>query len=149
MKWRNSWDCRSNSLSPGFAETLALRAIERPMLAFSPGGFGGIHCEPSGNASDAGEIQSREQIDRGKNCTGERSCDSVKKARVVAIEELLSILAANPEGMTTSELSGTPRFHGERTLRNPQIIRLLRTTGKVRELTIGHGIRTATLWRLK
>jgi hypothetical protein len=68
---------------------------------------------------------------------------------LLAIDELMSILAANPEGMTTSELSGTRRFHGERTLRNRQIIRLLRTTGKVQESTIGYGMRTATLWRLK
>ena len=72
-----------------------------------------------------------------------------RAATILAVDELLAILAANPYGMTTSELSGTPRFHGERTLRNPQIIRLLRTTGKVQELTVGYGIRTATLWRLK
>jgi hypothetical protein len=72
-----------------------------------------------------------------------------KAATIVAVDELLDILAANPEGMTTTELSGTRRFHGERTLRNRQIIRLLRTTGKVQESTIGYGMRTASLWTLK
>jgi hypothetical protein len=70
-------------------------------------------------------------------------------ATILAIDELLDILAANPEGMTNSELSGTRRFHGERTLRNRQIIRLLRTTGKVEECTVGYGKRTASLWTLK
>ncbi|MGA8305616.1 MAG: hypothetical protein WB723_08050 [Candidatus Acidiferrales bacterium] len=72
-----------------------------------------------------------------------------RSATILAVDELLSILAANPDGMTTSELSGTPRFHGGRTLRNRQIIRLLRTTNKVHESTVGYGMRTATLWRLK
>jgi hypothetical protein len=72
-----------------------------------------------------------------------------KTATILAIDELLGILAANPDGMTTSELSGTRRFHGERTLRNRQIIHSLRTTGKVQESTVGYGMRTASLWRLK
>jgi hypothetical protein len=72
-----------------------------------------------------------------------------KAATILAMDELLDILAANPDGMTTSELSGTRRFHGERTLRNRQIIRLLRTTGKVQESTVGYGMRIASLWRLK
>jgi len=63
--------------------------------------------------------------------------------------ELLSILADHPAGMTTTELSGTPHFHGEWTLRHRQIIRLLRASGEARECTIGYGRRTATLWKLK
>ena len=72
-----------------------------------------------------------------------------KNTKFRATCELLSILAERPEGMTTTELSGTPQFHGERALRNRQIIRLLRATGEVRECTIGYGMRTATLWKLK
>jgi hypothetical protein len=64
-----------------------------------------------------------------------------------AKNELLEILAQHP-GQTTSELSGTPQFHGARTLTNRQIIRLLRSTGKVVEFVVGYGMRTATGWRL-
>ena len=49
-----------------------------------------------------------------------------KHQAVIATQELLSILAVHPEGMRTSELSGTPKFHGSRTLNNRQITRLLR-----------------------
>jgi hypothetical protein len=72
-----------------------------------------------------------------------------KNAKFRATCELLSILAEHSEGMTTTELSGTPQFHGEWTLRNRQIIRLLRATEEVRERTVGYGRRTATLWKLK
>jgi hypothetical protein len=72
-----------------------------------------------------------------------------KNARLRATCELLSILAKHSEGLTTSELSGTPQFHGESTLRNRQIIRLLRATGEVWERTVGYGMRTATLWTLE
>lgn len=72
-----------------------------------------------------------------------------RAATIRATNELLSILAEHPEGLTTSWLSGTSQFHGERTLRNRQIIRLLRATGRARESTVGFGMRTATLWKLK
>jgi hypothetical protein len=72
-----------------------------------------------------------------------------KKAKFRATCELLSILAERSEGVTTSELSGTPQFHGESTLRSRQIIRLLRAVEEVEEHTVGHGRRTATLWKLK
>jgi hypothetical protein len=65
-----------------------------------------------------------------------------------AKNELLEILAQHPWGQTTSELSGTPQFHGASTLSNRQIIRLLRSTGKVVEFVVGYGMRTATGWRL-
>jgi len=72
-----------------------------------------------------------------------------KRNQQQATQELLEILAKNPLGFKTSELSGTPKFHGHRTLNNGQITRLLRATGKCAEFTVGHGIRTATQWRLK
>jgi len=72
-----------------------------------------------------------------------------KRNQQLATSELLEILAQNPSGFTTSELSGTPKFHGHRTLNNRQIIRLLRESGQADEFTVGHGIRTATLWRFK
>ena len=46
-----------------------------------------------------------------------------KKLAGEATDELLSILAEYSSGLRTSELSGTRRFHGERTLPNRQIIR--------------------------
>jgi hypothetical protein len=66
-----------------------------------------------------------------------------------AQDELLSILTAHPDGLTTTQLSGTSQFHGVRMLRNRQIIRLLRATRKVQESAIRHGRYTATLWKLK
>jgi hypothetical protein len=56
-----------------------------------------------------------------------------KTDQAKATDELLSLLAQHPEGMTTKELMGTPKFHGEKTLRSRQIIRLLRQSGKVAE----------------
>ena len=41
-----------------------------------------------------------------------------KHQAVIATQELLSILAQHPQGMRTSELSGTPKFHEARTLNN-------------------------------
>lgn len=64
--------------------------------------------------------------------------------------ELLSILAAHPEGMRTSELPGTREFHGTRTLRNPQIIKLLRSMPeRVQESWGGQGNRTFLWWKVK
>ncbi len=62
--------------------------------------------------------------------------------------ELLSILYRNPEGKRTSELSDTPKFHGERTLTADQIRRILRKSGCTREQTGGSGMRTFTCWTL-
>jgi hypothetical protein len=66
-----------------------------------------------------------------------------------ATAELLAILAINPGGVRTSELIGTPQFHGGRTLSNRQIIRLLRESGKVTESTGGQGRRTYSSWKLR
>ena len=66
-----------------------------------------------------------------------------------ATEELLVILRANPDGMRTSELRGTPQFHGGRTLSSRQIIRLLRESGKATESTGGQGRRTYSFWKSK
>ncbi len=66
----------------------------------------------------------------------------------IATRELLGILGKHPEGMSTSNLSGTPKFHGTYTLRNRQIIRLLRKTGKVRESVSGSGNRTFSGWQI-
>jgi hypothetical protein len=64
--------------------------------------------------------------------------------------ELLSTLAAHPEGMRTSELSGTKEFHGARTLRNSQLIKLLRTMpDRVEESWGGQGNRTYLWWKVK
>jgi hypothetical protein len=64
--------------------------------------------------------------------------------------ELLSILAAHPQGMGTSELSGTKEFHGIPTLRNRQIIKLLRSMpDRVQETWACGGNRTFLWWRVK
>jgi len=66
----------------------------------------------------------------------------------MATEELLHILAVN--GPTaTRDLSGTPMFHGSRTLSNRQICRLLRESGKVQMEYGGQGKFTYCIWRLK
>ncbi len=72
-----------------------------------------------------------------------------KKLAGEATDELLSILAEYSSGLRTSELSGTRRFHGERTLRNRQIIRLLGKSGKAAAFRGGQGKRTFYLWKLQ
>jgi hypothetical protein len=71
-----------------------------------------------------------------------------KRQAEIATQELLEILRHNPQGKSTSDLSGTPKFHGGRTLSNRQIIRLLRKTGQVSESVDGHGMYTRSWWRL-
>ena len=68
--------------------------------------------------------------------------------RQAATDELLEILAKHPEGLRTSELSGTPKFHGGRTLSNRQIIRLLRDSARAKETVGGSGMRTYYVWQL-
>jgi hypothetical protein len=72
-----------------------------------------------------------------------------KEREQLATDELLAILEENPVGLTTSQMSGTPKFHGVHTLTKVQIARLLRKTGKLTERTEGQGIRTYTIWRKK
>lgn len=67
----------------------------------------------------------------------------------IATQELLSILAQYPDGMRTSQLSGTPKFHGERTLNSPQIHRLLRACDEVEHSYDGEGYMAASWWKLK
>jgi hypothetical protein len=75
-----------------------------------------------------------------------RICKQETRERATA--ELLSILEkVGP--LSTSELSGTPQFHGARTLSNRQIIRLLRESGKA-EMEYGGNQRFSYgIWRLK
>jgi hypothetical protein len=71
-----------------------------------------------------------------------------KDTRRQATEELLQILAVN--GPTrTSDLSGTRKFHGMRTLSNRQICRLLRESGKAEMEYGGQWKFTYGIWRLK
>jgi hypothetical protein len=79
---------------------------------------------------------------------GEAKMRLTQKLAGEATAELLSILSEYSSGLRTSELSGTRRFHGERTLRNRQIIRLLRESGKAEAFRGGHGIRTFYFWKL-
>jgi hypothetical protein len=66
-----------------------------------------------------------------------------------ATQELLARLRAEPAGLRTSELVGSPRFHGMRTLSNTQIIRLLRASGQVVGRMEGGGNRSWLQWRIK
>jgi hypothetical protein len=66
-----------------------------------------------------------------------------------AIEELLAKLADHPEGLRTSEMIGTKKFHGMHTLTNRHVIALLRESGKVREFVGGSGNHTYSYWKLK
>jgi hypothetical protein len=66
-----------------------------------------------------------------------------------ATAELLAILKEYPGGLPTSSMSGTQKFHGGRTLRNRQIIKLLRATNEVDEFIGGHGMRTFLIWKLR
>jgi hypothetical protein len=65
-----------------------------------------------------------------------------------ATEELLHILADNGP-CRTRDLSGTPVFHGHRTLSSRQICRLLRESGKAEMEYGGQGKFTYGIWRLK
>jgi hypothetical protein len=67
----------------------------------------------------------------------------------VATVELISRLRSEPQGLTTRELVGSPRFHGARTLSHKQIIRLLRASGQVREGIFGGGCRSCLLWKIR
>ena len=67
----------------------------------------------------------------------------------VATAELLAILREYPDGLPTSAMSGTQKFHGGRTLKNRQIIKLLRATNEVDEFMGGHGMRTFLIWKLR
>src|SRR5260370_14315710 len=71
-----------------------------------------------------------------------------------AAHELIEILTANPAGMRTSALRGTPKFHGGRTLTNRQIIRLLRASPEfasheLQESVGGQGMYTYSWWTLR
>ena len=84
-----------------------------------------------------GEARQREARRRGSTKT---PCPQIWKGNGMrlnqeqekrATSELLSILEHG--GRSTSELRGTPQFHGGRTLSNRQIIRLLRNSGRAIE----------------
>jgi len=72
-----------------------------------------------------------------------------KKMSEVATAELLEILTRYSPGVSTSDLSSTPKFHGERTLSNRQIIRLLNASGRAQSTLSGYGSRTYYVWTLK
>ena len=69
-----------------------------------------------------------------------------RSQREQAKEELLEILSHG--ACRTSDLRGTQKFHGSRTLSSYQIRALLRETGKVREGFGGQGMRTFSYWTL-
>jgi len=68
----------------------------------------------------------------------------------LAKQDLLNWLTRSPEGLHTSELIGTPNFHGVRTLAGKQIIKLLRSMpDRVVGEYDGSGSRSPLLWKLK
>lgn len=67
----------------------------------------------------------------------------------LATRELLWLLVDHPEGLPTSALTGTDRFHGGNTLPSKEIARLLRASGLVDEDHIHYGIYTRIWWKLK
>jgi hypothetical protein len=67
-----------------------------------------------------------------------------------ATEELLNMISrAMPEGLCTSELVGTPKFHRSNTLSRGTVARLLRASGKVTEYSDGYGCFAPTRWKLR
>ena len=58
------------------------------------------------------------------------------------------MLGTNLSGLPTSAMSGTRQFHGENTLSNAQIIRLLRKSGRATMRIVGNGSRTQGWWTL-
>ena len=70
-----------------------------------------------------------------------------------AIEATVELLAMLPDSTRrcprTSDLIGTKKFHGTRTLTARQIIRLLRASGRAVEHLNGAGRRTWFTWTLK
>ena len=69
-----------------------------------------------------------------------------KQDERIATEELLGLLREHPHGLKTSELVGTRRFHGMRTLKARQVARLLRATGVVDHRYDGSGYMAASRW---
>lgn len=69
-----------------------------------------------------------------------------------ATYELLEILTNSEDGKLTSELVGTKKFHGTRTLTPKQIVKLLRgypTFAFVSEEFEGSGYKAPIRWRMK
>lgn len=71
-----------------------------------------------------------------------------RRSKIEAQHELIQLLLKHPEGLRTSELRGTSKFHGERTLSNRQIINLLRPLNLVTAHVGRQGMRTYLLWRV-
>jgi hypothetical protein len=71
-----------------------------------------------------------------------------KQLARIATNELLSILRRHPEGLRTSQLVGTPWFHGHINLTPRQVARLLRASGVVDHCYEGAGAWAASVWRL-
>jgi len=71
-----------------------------------------------------------------------------KSQEAVATQELLGMLRRSRYGIPTTDLSGTPKFHSERTLRNRQIIRLLRKSGAAKMTLVGGGKFRKGVWEL-
>ena len=62
--------------------------------------------------------------------------------------ELVEILRSFPAGLRTSQLMGTPRFHGMRTLSLRQVRKLLEEIPGLAKSYHGAGARTWCEWRL-
>ena len=72
-----------------------------------------------------------------------------KRDEHLATQEMLERLRSFPAGLRTSQLIGTRRFHGERTLTAKQVARLLRASGEADHSYEGAGYMAASWWKLK
>ncbi len=71
-----------------------------------------------------------------------------KEQEIRASNELLAMLASNRRGLRTSEMCGTPAFHGARTLSLRQVARLLRKSGKTVAILSGSPWFSYHVWKL-
>jgi hypothetical protein len=71
------------------------------------------------------------------------------RLRQVATEELLALLADNPQGLPTRELVCTRSFNGPGALSMGQVRSLLRSTTNVSQSYEQNGRWTCAWWRIK
>lgn len=72
-----------------------------------------------------------------------------KEVALRATDEILRMLKANPYGLPTRDLIGTPRFHGMNTLTSRQIHRLLKQHPNIIQSFEGGGAYASSWWQFK
>jgi hypothetical protein len=111
-----------------------------------------ISCRDKNRKHPDCEMESAATDGRGSRQGGDATMRLNKQLEVRATSALLAMLANDRQrgghGLRTSEMCGTPVFHGERTLSSKQIARLLRKTGKVAAKLNGSPRFSYNLWTL-